>query len=237
MNDETAPAESTRRSSDDRFAEQLRGFGPVGLLAILAILVSGNVSLGYLVLPLGGVFALLWVRLSQTPWREIGYVRPRSWIGALVFGVVLGVALKLLTKTIVLPLLGGDTINHTYHYLVGNGAMLPWAAWMMLIAGFGEETVFRGFLFERLGKLLGSSVGAKISIVLITTLLFASFHYPDQGLSGVEQALVTGLAFGSVFAVTGRIFTVMCAHAAYDLTALAIIYLNLETTTAHLIFK
>jgi membrane protease YdiL (CAAX protease family) len=237
MNDETAPAQSLRRSSDDRFAEQLRGFGPVGLLAMLTILVSGNISVGNVVFPLGGVLALLWVRWSHTPWREIGYMRPKSWIGALVVGVVLGVALKFLTKTIELPLLGADPVNHAYHYLVGNGAMLPAAIWTMLVAGFGEETVFRGFLFERLGKLFGSGVGAKVAIVLITTLLFASDHYPDQGVSGVEQALVTGLAFGSVFAITGRVFTVMCAHAAYDLTALAIIYWNLETPIAHLVFK
>jgi len=29
----------------------------------------------------------------------------------------------------------------------------------------------------------------------------------------------------------------MCAHAAFDLAAIAIIYLNLETTVAHLVFK
>jgi hypothetical protein len=29
----------------------------------------------------------------------------------------------------------------------------------------------------------------------------------------------------------------MCAHAAFDLTAVAIIYLNLESAVAHMIFK
>jgi hypothetical protein len=29
----------------------------------------------------------------------------------------------------------------------------------------------------------------------------------------------------------------MCAHAAYDLTAVAMIYWNLETRVAHMIFK
>jgi hypothetical protein len=28
----------------------------------------------------------------------------------------------------------------------------------------------------------------------------------------------------------------MCAHAAFDLTAVALIYLNIETATSHLIF-
>ena len=39
--------------------------------------------------------------------------------------------------------------------------MLPLATYAMIRAGFSEETVFRGFLFERLGKLLGGSARAK----------------------------------------------------------------------------
>jgi len=67
--------------------------------------------------------------------------------------------------------------------------------------------------------------------------MFASMHYPDQKLPGVEQAFVTGLIFGSIFAITGQIFMLMIAHAAFDLTALWMIYYGLETRIAHLIFK
>jgi hypothetical protein len=49
--------------------------------------------------------------------------------------------------------------------------------------------------------------------------------------------MITGLVFGTIFAVTGRIFTLMIAHAAFDLTAVAIIYWNVESAMAHLIFK
>jgi Type II CAAX prenyl endopeptidase Rce1-like len=62
-------------------------------------------------------------------------------------------------------------------------------------------------------------------------------HYSLQGVAGVEQATVVGLVFGTIFAITGRIFLLMCAHAAFDLTALAIIYWNLEPYVAHLVFK
>jgi membrane protease YdiL (CAAX protease family) len=108
---------------------------------------------------------------------------------------------------------------------------------MVAGGGFGEETVFRGFLFERLGKLFGASVGAKATMVLLSAGLFALLHYADQGLPGVEQASITGLVFGTIFAVVGRIWMPMFAHAAFDLTALAIIYWNVESTAAHLIFK
>lgn len=75
-------------------------------------------------------------------------------------------------KAVVMPLLGADPINQAYHYLAGNRAALPGAIYaMMVIAGFGEETVFRGYLSERFGKLLGRSAAAKTFTVLITASL------------------------------------------------------------------
>jgi uncharacterized protein len=220
-------------SSDDPLAAELRGFGPLGILAILIIL-AGN----FLFQPLSAILVLLWVHLSRTPWSEIGYVRPRSWIRTASIGIVFGVAFKLLMKTIVMPLLGAPTTNTAYHYLVGNSAALPGTVFtMMVIAGFGEETLYRGYMFERLKKLLGTGRGAAIFIVIFTAGLFGAGHYHVQGLAGAEQALITGLVFGTIFAITGRIFMLMFAHAAFDLTAVAIIYWNLEPQFAHLVFK
>lgn len=62
-------------------------------------------------------------------------------------------------------------------------------------------------------------------------------HYSDQGVAGVVQALIVGVVFGTIFAITGSIWFLMFAHAAFDLTALTIIYLNIEPVVAHLVFK
>jgi len=219
--------------SDDRLAADLRGFGPLGLLAIFVIL-AGNFFLA----PLGAILVLVWVALSLTPWHEIGYVRPASWVRDVAVGVVFGIAFKLLMKAVVMPLLGVDPINHAFHYLTGNRPALPAAIFtMIVVAGFGEETLFRGYMFERLAKLLGSGVWAKSAIVLFTAALFALAHYPVQGTSGAEQATITGLVFGTIFALTGRIFIPMVAHAVFDLTAIAIIYWDVESRVAHFVFK
>jgi len=215
----------------DRFAAELRGFGPLGILAVLII------AAGQIVPPLSAVLVLVWTGLSQTPWREIGYVRPKSWLGSLVAGIAFGIPFKFLMKAIVMPLLGANPTNQAYHYLLGNRAALPAAVFTMIVVAVGEETVFRGYMFERLGKLLGRGLTARIVIVPITAGLFGSIHYFSQGLTGAQQATITGLVFGTVFAVTGRIWMLMCAHAAFDLTAVAIIYWNLESEVAHLIFK
>ena len=218
---------------DDRLAASLRGFGPLGILAILVIL-AGNL----VIIPLSAILALVWARLSRTPWREIGYVRPKSWMCTLTVGIVFGVAFKFAMKAIVLPLLGAPPINQAYHFLVGDMAALPGMLYLTVVgAGFGEETIFRGWMFERFGKLFGRGAWAKTLIVLLSSVLFGLAHFHDQGLPGVEQATITGFVFGTVFAITSRIWMPMVAHAAFDLTAVAIIYWNLESAVAHLIFK
>jgi membrane protease YdiL (CAAX protease family) len=219
--------------SRDRLAEELRGFGPLGILTMLVIVFAGNLPW----VPLGAVLALAWVRWSRTPWREVGFVRPRSWIVTVVAGLVLGITFKLLMKSVVMPLLGADPINPAFHHLVGNRAALPMAIYtMVVVAGFGEETVFRGYLFERLGKLLGSSARAKVGIVILTSAWFGVAHVSLQGLAGAQQATLVGLVFGAIFAVTGRIWMLMIAHAAFDLTALGVIYWDLEREVAHWFF-
>ncbi|HEY7980153.1 MAG TPA: CPBP family intramembrane glutamic endopeptidase [Candidatus Eremiobacteraceae bacterium] len=220
-------------TTDDRFAASLRGFGLAGILAILVILASVLIAV-----PISAILVLAWVELSKTPWSKIGYVRPKSWLGTVAIGVAFGIAFKLFMKSIVMPLLGVDPINHTYHYLVGNPIALPAILLsVIVIGGFCEETVFRGYLFERLGTLFGGGLGAKALTVLITTGLFASAHFHDQGLAGVQQAIFTGAVFGTIFAATGQIWMLMIAHAAFDVTAIAIIYWNLESQIAHLFFK
>ena len=187
--------------------------------------------------PLEAVLVLVWARMSHTPWRKIGYVRPQSWVVSTAVGLIVGVFFKVIMKSVVMPLLGADPINHSYHFLVGNRtAAMAFIPVMIVKAGFGEETFFRGYLFERLGKLLGESTVAKIITVLLTSMLFGLLHY-DQGISGIEQAMITGIVFGTIFAITRELWMLMCIHTAFDLTAIGIIYWQLESKLAHLVFN
>ena len=215
----------------DRFASGLRGFGPLGLLAILLVLAGIALSP-----PIGAVVVVLWVWLSKTPWRDIGYVRPTSWIGAIAIGIVFGIALKLAMKAIVLPLLGAPPVNTTFHDIAGNPAQLAFfIAYAVIGAGWGEETVFRGWLFERLGKLLGSNVAVKALIVVIGAALFGAAHW-QQGIAGMEQGAIIGLIIGTLYMITGRLFWLMVTHATFDIFAAVIIYFNAETQIAHLVY-
>src|SRR5450631_546418 len=139
---------NTARDLDDPFAAKLRGFGPVGVLAVLLVL-AGNV-LG----PFKGIPVLIWA----------------SWARTAITGVVFGVAFKFAMKAILMPLLGAEPINATYSWVTGNPLALAWMLFLVTAGGgFGEELMFRGYMFERLGKILGSTAAAKATIVLVTS--------------------------------------------------------------------
>src|SRR4030095_4900778 len=107
-------------STEDRFAARLRGFGPLGILAILIIL-GGN----FVIEPLSAILALIWAKISNTPWREIGYVRPRSWTKTIALGIILGVVFKFAMKAVVMPLFGAPPINQAFQFATGNPAVIP----------------------------------------------------------------------------------------------------------------
>lgn len=226
-------SENSLLPPEERLAAPLRGFGPLGILAILIIL-GGN----YLFTPLSAILALVWAWFSRTPWRDLGFVRPRSWARTIIIWIVFGVALKFAMKSIVMPLLGAPPVNQAFHYLAGNTAAIPWMLYVVIVgAGFGEEVIFRGWAFERLGKIFGSAAWAKALIVVLTCAWFGYEHYSFQKMPGVQQAAVVGLVFGSIFAITRRIIPLMIAHAAFDLAALALIYWDFETAVARFFFK
>ena len=215
-------------------AAHTRGFTSGDVIALIVVLLSGNIVLPNLVMvPAGAILVLAWTALTHASWREIGYVRPRNWPLSVFLAIAGGVALKVLLKSVVMPILGADAVNHAYHFLAGNRALLPNAILAMCVVGFAEETVFRGFLFGQMGKLVKS----RTAIVAITSLLFGVAHYASQGVSGVEQAIITGAAFGTAYAIGGSIYPVMIAHAAFDLTALAMIYFDVEALFAHAVFN
>ena len=84
---------------------------------------------------------------------------------------------------------------------------------------------------------LGFSAVARIATVVLTSALFAAMHLSDQGRHGAGQALITGLVFGTIFARTKSLWLPMIMHAAFDVTAVVIIYMNIEPAVARLLFR
>jgi len=181
---------------------------------------------------------LIWARQTHKPWSELGLARPRSWITTILVGILVGVAFKFCMKAVVMPLLGAPPVNQAFRNLTGNTAALPEMILTILIsAAFGEEVVFRGFLFDRFRRLFGTRTWATVLTVVLSAALFGAAHWSGQGLPGVQQAVIVGLVFGAVYARTRNLWGLMVVHAAFDLTAVWMIYYGLEERFSRFIFK
>jgi membrane protease YdiL (CAAX protease family) len=206
---------------------------PGSMLAVLAVLV------GALFGPIiGAMLVLAWAHWSRTPLASLGLVLPRRWVMTLVLGLASGIAFKLGMKAIVMPLLGAPPLNDAYAYLIGNAAALPGIVATVLVgAAFSEELLYRGFLLDRLGAWLGHTPLALAGSVLLASSLFAAAHVADQGAPGAIQAAITGTVFGSLFVWRRELGLVMVTHAAFDLTAVVLIYRGWEASVAQWLIR
>jgi uncharacterized protein len=205
----------------------------LGLAALLVIFAGALVS------PLvSAPLVIVWAKLSKTPWPDLGYIRPKNWFVTIVAATATGIVFKLILKALVMPLFGANPINRAYHDAVHNPAVLAGILLYIPVgAGFAEETFFRGYLFERCRKLFGDKGASTVLMIAVSAAMFGTAHFPSQGLDGALQALIVGIAFGIFFASRKQLVPLMVAHAAFDATTLAIIYWNLESRIAHLIFR
>jgi membrane protease YdiL (CAAX protease family) len=205
-------------ATHDPFAAELRRFGAIGIGAVLVVL-AGNA----LFIPGSGLLALAWRWRSRTPWSELGYARSQHPLAEIGAGAAMGSALCFLLRWVVLPGLGIAPRAHPE--LAHNPAAVPAMLYLIFAgSGFGEETTFRGFLFERLGCLLGRRGLARAATLVTASLLFGAAHYLEQGWGGVTQSTLSGLVFGLLYLATGRLWMPMAAHIAFNLTAYALIY-------------
>jgi membrane protease YdiL (CAAX protease family) len=224
--------EAAEYGSAQDWRAKLAGTGPVGVSGVLVV------SLGMILLTpiIGSILVLIWARVARVPFSEIGFVRPPSWLRSVVYGVLLGVGLKLVMKALVLPALGVEAVNQQFHFVQGNPQAALGLAAYGLVAAFTEETFFRGYLFERIGARLGKEWLGATAAVLISSAVFGILHF-QQGRLGITNATIVGLVSGGVYlANKRRLFLLMVAHATFDIASFVIIYLGLEQTLGTLIF-
>lgn len=207
-------------------------------LLLLELVAIGGLALADAagVVPLSRTpFLLLicWVslRYRRQRWRDIGLALPPRAARAVATGVAAGLALEVLAIVVTTPLIASITGRLPDHSdlqeLVGNLPLLVLlivVSW--ILAAFGEEIAFRGYLMTRLAEAFGGTSAAWIASLLVASLYFGIGH-ATQGVTGIVQESFSGLLLGVLFLVTGRNLTVpIVAHGVSNTLALVLIYLN-----------
>ena len=171
------------------------------------------------------------LRLRREHWRQIGWFRPPGWWRAIAIGVAAGIAMELLAVHVTTPLISGwlgvEPDYSEFRSIQGNVAQLClFLALSWVIAAFGEEICFRGFLMQRLSRVFGGTNGAWIASLLASSVLFGWGH-TEQGISGWIQEGLSGFLLGALFLANRRCLAVpIVAHGVSNSLAFVLIYLG-----------
>ena len=177
-----------------------RGLSPLaGLLFQAGIVVLGLVPVLVFNIPVA------MDGLSMT-----GYLLLGTLAGLLTYGLLLLLSL--------LDVLSSDTMKRHIRDLHRFVSSQDWAvlAGLAVLAGIGEELLFRGVVQGWVGQQLGVVAG-----VLAGAVLFGLAHAMSVAYFLVATAL--GALFGVAYAVTDSLPLVMVWHAVYDLVVIAVL--------------
>ena len=173
----------------------------------------------------------LWLRGSG--WRAVGLNLDRRWRVLLAIGITAGVvfwAFEFFVENPVLHRLTGRYPDlNDFKGLVGNIRLLAiLVALNLVLAGFGEEMVWRGYALPRVAEILGNSRVACGVAVLAVNAAFGLAHL-YQGESGIVQAAVQGALLGILYFATGRnLIAPIAAHFVANNCDFVAIYLGLH---------
>jgi membrane protease YdiL (CAAX protease family) len=174
---------------------------------------------------------LAWIslRVRKVQWRQIGFTRYRDWATTLLLGIAYGVGLELFDlfgkQLLLTRLLGKPPDLSSFTAVRGNLKFaLAAIALVWILAAFGEELVYRGYLMNRVADLGRGTRTAWIVSLFVISALFGLSHY-QQGVTGIIEEGSDGLILGLMYlAYRHNLAIPIVAHGVCDTIDIALLF-------------
>lgn len=197
----------------------------ISMIFVLSVFTSNiGTILGFIVV-LFTLWAIRW------DWSYFG-VQRNPFLKTLLKSLFYTVLIILLNDVIFQPaieLLYGETDLTALEGIKGNFLnYIIFILFMWVVAAFGEELLYRGYMTKRLAIIFGNSQKAWIVAIIISSMAFGFAHL-YQGISGVITTGFVAIIFASIFFKNqNNLWVGILTHGIYDVFGITMIYLNKE---------
>jgi len=118
---------------------------------------------------------------------------------ALILFAIIEPVLDFVVQPIINKLIGETPDYSTFQSIAGNFPKYSkYFIFILISAGFGEEILFRGFLFRQFKMIIPEFKFKSLLIVILTSILFSLPHL-YQGPSGLIMTFIFGLIFAIIY--------------------------------------
>lgn len=129
-------------------------------------------------------------RMRKISFKELGFSRSNIGKQALI---ALGIFAVIFCLTVLIPLLIGIDKRSVLSYKYPLEILIFYILFDLIVIGFGEEFIYRGYFYNRLGK----ATNSRLAAVIISSLLFGFSHFPgSQDFLQVATTTGIGLVYG-----------------------------------------
>ena len=161
------------------------------------------------------------LRWRGEDWGRLGLHLPTDWRWfcrrlAVALLVMFGAA-YVVRHGVIAPLHLQSTGASPFSGVQGNvSAFVAALTYAAFGAGLNEELQFRGFLQDRVTRILGSGTAAVHASVVVTALVFGLFHR-SLGAANVVYASLLGIVLGELYLWADRnLWVVVIVHSLFD---------------------
>jgi membrane protease YdiL (CAAX protease family) len=177
------------------------------------------------------LFGWISLRLRRLSWRGVGLKWYVTWRNTLALGVTAGVLLEafelFVSQPLLIRFLQKPPDLSDFRNLAGNIKLtLIFIALAWILAAFGEELVYRGYLMNRVADLMDRTRAAWLVSLIAVHFGFGLAH-AYQGMTGVLDEGLMGLLLGVMYLRTGKNLSVpIVAHGVQDSIDFILIFLG-----------
>lgn len=112
----------------------------------------------------------------------------------------------------------GKSYSRVMYIVPANLKQYRWSILVSFVAGFSEEIIFRGFLFNQASAYL-----PVIPSILLVNLIFGLCHW-GTGIKNASYSFGLGVFFSITFLLTGSLWLAVLTHVMIDLMSMSMGY-------------
>lgn len=162
---------------------------------------------------------------------EIGLKLNMGWyktigVGLLLFALIIPI-LDFFVQPLVNKLIGDVTDYSAFQSIANNfPKYFKYLIYILISAGFGEEILFRGFLFRQF-KIILPEFKYKTSLIIMLSAILFSLPHLYQGLSGLIMTFIFGIIFAVIYVKSNyNLWITIILHALIDTMFITLAYFD-----------